>query len=40
MLRREDVHAVHVRDTGGDPHRFPLWFRSVQEWLPQAQGHR
>jgi hypothetical protein len=33
------MHAVHVSHSGGDSHRDVVRFWSVQEWLPQGEGH-
>lgn len=33
------MHAVHVRDTGGDINRVAVRVRGVQERLPQAEEH-
>lgn len=40
VLWEQDVHAVHVRDSGGDTDRILIRLWSVQEWVPQDQGHR
>ena len=39
MLWEQNVHAVHMPDSGGGVDWVFIWIWGFQEWFSQAQGY-